>query len=389
MHAQDPSRTASRQVPGPAPAHRAPTSRPRQTAGGLAESVAHLQRSAGNAAVIRALAPATTVQRYAQGAEASGFDKVSDSGRIALRDRQTAYAHEDLIKNAAAALDGQDRVAITLEAGESVKVGDLTLHRVLPVYKSADRARKAVKEAGRSEGEAAYEPVRGDAPEQRAGKRDAYLEHLGSGTAISPVKPLIDEILQAKKKGDKALVNKLHGKAHSLANSVMGGGWLRRQLDRHTSLRQQTLEGAQELLTLMTSDYVQGLDSVREREGEASELAISVPNDCQGAAHQLIGRPPEGGLSKVREEPAVGENHYVDLRSQEGGAWQNHFAAVILRDGGDSLTYETAADSDAQTQWGKSLGYFALYGAAGTEQSFAHVIGEENQALGATQEHGE
>lgn len=110
------------------------------------------------------------------------------------------------------------------------------------------------------------------------------------------------------------------------------------------------------------------------------ELLITLPNDCQAAAAQLIGRPADGGLSVRRDAPAVGENHFVDLTGAAPDGWANHFAAVILRDGPDSLTYEAAADRTSALQHGKSLGYFALYGRAGTDQSFDTVIRAQNQA---------
>ncbi|MFE9821310.1 hypothetical protein ACFYSH_03890 [Streptomyces sp. NPDC005791] len=390
MHAKDPSRTTPRQVPAPVTADRPRNNRPDQHATGLPGTLAHLQRSAGNSAVTRALTRATTVQRYAQGPDAHGFDKVSANGLIALRDRRTAYADAALIQRAAAELDAQERVAITLEPGDTVTVGDRTLHQVLPVYKSEDRARSSVTAAGQDAGDAAFEPVRGDTAEMRTGKRDAYLQHVGRAPKLAPIVMLTEEIHKAEGKGAGAasLVNDLYGRANGLANSVMGGGWLLQQFSDSTFPTGQTLASAKELLKRVSADYLNGLNSVEAREAEVETLMISIPNDCQGTAQQLIGRPP-GGLGTVRDNPAVGENHYINLSNRQGGAWQNHFAAVLLRDGADSLSYETAADSYANMQWGKSLGYFALYGAAGTEQSFAHVIGQENAARGAERAHAE
>ncbi|UKY53276.1 hypothetical protein [Streptomyces inhibens] len=388
MHAHE------RRVTGEEPASRAPTRGPEHTrtpASALSDRRPHtlrtLQRTAGNAGVARALGPGPgqqsvrDVQRYVAGEAALGFDKVSTNGRIAVRGRYEAYAEADMITAAARVLDTQDRVAITLERGAAVQAGERTLHRVLPVYKDEARAAAAVRAAGRDPAGAGHEPVRGDSAAQREDKRAAYQRSLAEPREVQQLIALTRRIVTARQARDepsRGVVAGLRAEAMTLAMATMGGGWV---AGRFPYPERTGRDGLTDLATLMpglTADVLSGFPAVEYQESRVHELLITLPNDCQGAAAQLIGRPADGGLSVRREAPAVGENHFIDLTGAAADGWANHFAAVVLRDGDDTLTYETAADRASTLQHGKSLGYFALYGRAGSDQSFDSVIRAQN-----------
>ncbi|MGW1379766.1 hypothetical protein ACWD6P_36655 [Streptomyces sp. NPDC002446] len=372
------------------------SARPRTPATALSaqrpDALRALQRTAGNAAVARALAPAPEnadpqrLQRYAEGAAALGFDKVSTHGGIAVRGRYEAYADADMITAAAHRLDALDRVAITLERGPAVQVGERTLYRVLPVYKDAARAEAAVRAAGRNPEGAGHEPLRGDSAARRGDKRAAYQRSLTDPPEVGRLIALTRRIvtaLQARTEPRGSTVDGLRAEAMKLALATMGGGWVAARFPYPERTGREGLTDLAVVMPGLTADFLAGLPAVENQEGRVHELLITLPNDCQAAAAQLIGRPADGGLSVRRDAPAVGENHFVDLTGAAPDGWANHFAAVILRDGPDSLTYESAADRTSALQHGKSLGYFALYGPAGTDQSFDAVIRAQNLAYAA------
>lgn len=391
MHAHERRATGGESAPRTAP--RGPE-RPRTPAAALSthppDALRTLQRSAGNAAVARALAPAPEgargplhLQRYAEGEAALGFDKVSAHGGIAIRGRYEAYADADMITAAAHSLDAQDQVPITLERGAAVQAGERTLYRVLPVYKDAARAAAAVRAAGRNPEGAGHEPVAGDSAAQRGDKRAAYLRSLTDPPEVRQLVALTRRIvtaLQARAEPRSSTVDGLRSEAMKLAVATMGGGWVAARFPYPERTGREGLTDLAVIMPGLTADFLAGLPAVENQEAQVQELLITLPNDCKAAAAQLIGTPPAGGLSVRRDAPAVGENHFVDLTGAAADGWANHFAAVILRDGPDSLTYETAADRTSALQQGKSLGYFELYGRAGTDRSFDQVIGAKNQA---------
>jgi hypothetical protein len=98
--------------------------------------------------------------------------------------------------------------------------------------------------------------------------------------------------------------------------------------------------------------------------------------DCFTAALAL-------GATHVKNKaaPDIGETHFVDLGSDTG--WNNHWATVIMRDGGDTITLENAADItkgpvDRTTWW------FGMYGRRVAGQSFE----DEYRALSAARSSG-
>jgi hypothetical protein len=372
VHAWEQRRPAGTQAPARQRAERRPE-------GGRVPDMAFLQRTAGNAAVARMLGRDMTVQR-AEGSSdggAQGFEKVSANGHIALRGRQEAYASEQMFAEANAVLEGLDRVAVTLRRGAPVDHGELTLYRVLPVYKSTDRANAA--------GSAAHEPVAGDDAAQRDRKRAAYQNSLDRPPEFEQISTLalsVNKALGTGKKPANRTVDEARAKAMRLALDTMGGGWMAESFPFPERSGREGLEDVRDFLPKLAAEYAQLTAAAAGEEGRVDELLITLPNDCQAAAHRLIGRP-ENGLGHRRERPEVGENHFVDLTGAAKDGWQNHFAAVIMRDGPDSLTYEAAADRNAVLQQGKSLGYFALYGAAHAEDSFDSVIRAQNQAYSA------
>ncbi|MFI6965767.1 hypothetical protein [Streptomyces sp. NPDC050255] len=339
-----------------------PTSRP-----------ATLQRSIGNAAVTRALT-GTPVQRYTEpgadrdAADTASYDRLSQNGMIAVSGRQEAYADAELIAGASGVLAASAGVRIRLEAGRSVVIAGRVLHRVLPVFAST-----AAAEAARANSE--HEPIAGESAEVRGAKLDSYRQSVVQlPTAIGL---LLQDVARLAGKGrpSDANVNGVHQRLLALAMENQGAEWAAENVPLNPLLDPvEYLKTAGRLIGAIAIEYA----GSREPESVMQDLLITMPNDCQAAAQRLLGTRM-GELQQARAEPAVGQNHYVNL-SDAPGRWNNHFGAVIMRDGDDTLTFEAAADSTSRISNGKSLGYFALYGKHGTPQSFDDDLRRQNAA---------
>ncbi len=101
--------------------------------------------------------------------------------------------------------------------------------------------------------------------------------------------------------------------------------------------------------------------------------AISLPNDCAQCVSTVIG----GAEARERgnPDPEIGGNYHEVLQGPHHNplGWNFHWAGVIMKDGGDNITLESAAgmsfvNADRQTWW------FGMYGTAKNEQTFKHQI---------------
>ncbi|MEV5201120.1 hypothetical protein [Streptomyces sp. NPDC053720] len=336
-----------------------------------APRLATLQRSIGNAAVARALT-GTSVQRYTGPdteqdiTDTVSYDRISQNGTIAVSGRQEAYADAELIARASAGLAASERVRIRLEAGRAVVVAGRVLHRVLPVFASKEAAEAAQANPD-------HEPIEGEDVRTRESKLASYRQRVVEPPAALGL--LLKDVagLVGKGSSDKRRIDDVHQRLLRLAMENRGATWASEHVPLDPFLDTTGyLRTAGEVIGEIVVAYA---DS-RRPESVMQDLLITMPNDCQAAAQRLLGTKM-GELQQARAEPAVGENHYVNL-SDAPGRWNNHFAAVIMRDGDDTLTFEAAADSTSRINDGKSLGYFALYGKHGTSQSFDEDLRRQN-----------
>ena len=307
---------------------------------------------------------------------ADSFDKVSTLGNIAVRGRYEAYAAPQMFADSVARL-GSVGAAITLEQGESVTVNDRELRRVLPVYTHV-----SVVPTGF---DAAHEPVASEAPQERASKRRVYQNSLQLPPKAVEISGFLGEVTNAytaKKPGD---VKEWRNRAMKYGQEVMGAA---RALGHPLFQKMSNgfeLKAIYEFMRFLTGWYEQQMAHIQAQEQKPDQLLLTLPNDCQAAAAQLLAAQGNT-LGQVRERPEVGENFYIAFDRKADYGWNNHFAAVIMRDDEDTLTYETAANSLAVTERGKSLGYFAMYGASGTDRSFTEIITKENEKYAAEQQ---
>jgi hypothetical protein len=68
------------------------------------------------------------------------------------------------------------------------------------------------------------------------------------------------------------------------------------------------------------------------------------------------------GRENLQENALQGDRMRVDGFDDLPGPWKNHYAAVIMKDGGDTATFESAAGMD---KW-----WFGMYGGRGAGQTF-------------------
>ncbi|MFI9269973.1 hypothetical protein ACIGXM_04555 [Kitasatospora sp. NPDC052896] len=352
--------------------------------GAAGGSIAYLQRTVGNAAVGRLLGQdrpardhAVPVQRYAeQVPDATGgqFAAVSDNGGIVLKDRSTAYATPELVGRAAEQLDRLERVAVTLDpAAPTAMVDGRQMQLVRVVYKSADKVRAPLR--------AAHEPVLGDSDESRRDKLKAYQQARVDDWVRNnaEVTVLYQEL---SRKGPTARLTLPEvGRTTGLISKTVGLAWGgtggREERLRALNAPGATVQAALDLLQELARACANRLIEISgDAESALRQLVITVPNDCKQTAMRLTGLSPES-LSREVDRPEPGDQHYVDFEHKDG--WENHFACVVVRDGDDTLTYEAAADFAAE-EFGKALGYFAMYGASSDgAQSFKAVMHGKNE----------
>lgn len=103
--------------------------------------------------------------------------------------------------------------------------------------------------------------------------------------------------------------------------------------------------------------------------------AISLPNDCAQCVSELVGG--QNARERGNDNPDVGGNYHTGLTSPKKNqiGWNFHWAGVIMKDGGDNVTMESAGgmsmtNQDRQTWW------FGMYGTKKDEQTFKHQITE-------------
>ncbi|MBM3726312.1 MAG: hypothetical protein FJW40_12910 [Acidobacteria bacterium] len=105
---------------------------------------------------------------------------------------------------------------------------------------------------------------------------------------------------------------------------------------------------------------------------------------ASGGGHEFEFLPTEcGGFSKMimpgkeanQQDAIVGNRMKILGLGDLPGPWQNHYAAVIMQDGGDTVTLESAASLD---KW-----WFGMYGAKNVSQTFAAKTLLEKLRLGA------
>lgn len=92
---------------------------------------------------------------------------------------------------------------------------------------------------------------------------------------------------------------------------------------------------------------------------------LILPSDCNAAASLVSGGNNDEHYGDV---PPIGGTHFVKLPESDSGGWQFHWAAVIMADGGDTVSLENAADP-SKAPLDRTTWYFQMYGSKG-DQTF-------------------
>ncbi len=115
---------------------------------------------------------------------------------------------------------------------------------------------------------------------------------------------------------------------------------------------------------------------------------IALPTDCG----QVVAYVVTGGKTQqddtLTANPGVGSNYYTKLPSNAAtGGWNYHWAGVILKDGGDNVTLESAGGLSLGSI-GKASWWMQMYGTKNVDQTFKkqlhllHVTRDRQSLLG-------
>ncbi|GAA1985034.1 DUF4157 domain-containing protein [Kitasatospora viridis] len=309
--------------------------------------------------VQRAAAPSAAtpaVQRYTERPDISPQARLSQNHGILLRDSTEAYASAQALETANQALTAAEAAQIVLEAGPALEAGIAEragvqgLRRVIPVYKRAGPGRE-------------HDPVRGESPEQRGDKLRAY-----QGSLVAVLRDIA--ALEADLKGKRIQKGEVLSHLTRLSMRVMGQGWL--EANQHGKAvftdTSKAAEKAPAVLRDMVQAYSRKLSQELAPELTLDQLMITLPNDCKQTASKLTGRDANALNNEAALDPEIGSNYSISFNSK--GSWGQHYASVVMKDGGDNLTYEAAAKTYVPVPQGKTVGFFALYGTAQEQQSF-------------------
>lgn len=293
-------------------------------------------------------------------------NRISENMNIVWEGQKDVYATANKFTTSNLALDANDGKYLLHQGAAKTYGGNTTYYRVEP----------RLNPRTTTEEEQSLQPTMGDDDEMLTLKHEGYMQELR----------WVEEDLEEFKTG---FANELSRDPnwHKPLNrkGIIGmrlNAWCHAAIFRHdllfTELAQATLnyENHKSLET-MTADIgkVQAkFHAFVERENNYPR-AISLPNDCAQCVSELVGG--QAARERGNENPNVGGNYHEGLKSPDKNqiGWNFHWAGVIMKDGGDNVSLESAAgmsitNNDRQTWW------FGMYGTKKPEQTFKHQIKE-------------
>ncbi len=355
--------------------------------------------------------------------------RISEMGRAIVKSPQELYATEDLIKEAQAQLAKANaginiekgsplqisEQAITIWKQRFKSYSEL--YKVIPVHKEAppkqENQNTDTFERLRREGTQPsifgslvdkFRSKKGDAPAAESFKNDDELMR-----ELSPKEGDTEQVILEKHERYKKYVSDFYAPFNTFAQNLLKAlqsnilkdsgqqgqtqslkiqreqglkvfsqvvsDWSRKYQKCNSALQNNLLElqgiinqkefefkDVKDWLTTMSSEKIPKIVSA---EVEADASAIVLFNDCAVAASHIARKD----LSVLREQsndnPAVGNAYLKEFDKNLSVGWNTHWATVIMKDGKDNITLETAA-GEGQARMGKANWYFQMYG---TEQS--------------------
>jgi hypothetical protein len=367
------------------------------TSGVSAESLLDQMAGPGPAAASGA------VQRFATGAAggAPGFTHVSEHGKILIKSAQEAYATDDMI----AAANGGSLAVMFVKGPQLASPPGFAdrypqagaLYQLMPRMRAPAADAKPSRE---QQAAMAHSPVEGDSDEVVAQKHEAFKQYIEG--LLAEIKSFIKDIDgEIRKKlgrqmpdentlvpaGSKAflmgrVVPFIRGPKGQVLGPMLGtaiGGF--ENLAARVGAAQDPLKLTElnTWLSWFNSHYTS--EAQKELASPASSLAL--PNDCGSVSALVAGK--SNMQEHVAEDPAIGQTFKANFGDDKGKeSWNVHWAAAVMKDGGDTLSLETGVQP-GRIAGGKTFWTYSMYGSQG-DQTFAAQTDAANDGHIANQQ---
>jgi hypothetical protein len=343
------------------------------------------------------------VQRFATGAAigAPAFTHVSESGKIVIKSAQEAYASDDMI----AAANGGDLAIMFTKGPELEKPPGFadrypnagTLYQLMPRMRAPGAGPKPSREA---EAAMSHSPVEGDSDEKIAQKHEAFKKYID--VLLGEIKAFVKDIDTAVRNGlgktipdeNTVVPANLKGTLMSRVtpfirgpNGQVLGPMLGTAIGGFENLASRTGDAANPLKVVELSAWLGWFNShytkEAEKEKETPASALALPNDCGSVSSLVAGK--SNMQQHVADDPAIGQTYKANYGDDKGKeSWNVHWAAAVMKDGGDTLSLETGVQP-GRFAGGKSFWTYSMYGSGG-DQTFAAQTDRANDAHIANQQ---
>ncbi|NCT95662.1 MAG: hypothetical protein GXC72_14655 [Chitinophagaceae bacterium] len=319
-------------------------------------------------------------QTLAQKIQAPEGSMVSDNANVVQTDQRTLYAHPSLIQKGTEVLKSKSRIVLEEGDDKEFDMGPITGdYSVLDENANKKKLKQVVprqnpdKEDPR-EKQGMPSPKLGDSKTQVSKKHLQYVHTMSK--LVGDFSELKDAIMELANKGEPLLTDSKLPlpfiwdwfKATQLRNDMFVSHMLIALHDYEKDRK----NGAGQLDKDLHRMLHKALDILNKSSQE--ESSVITVNDCKQHTQSLVPNIDIRDQS-VDHDPGLGGNYHNSLMTPEDDqyGWNFHFAGVVLKDGPDNVTFETAAGlSFANTD--KNTWWWNMYGTKSLAQSFRSKI---------------
>lgn len=334
-------------------------------------------------------------------AAGAGFQRVSQNGKIVIKSQQEAYASDEMF---GAANGGS--LAVSFVKGPQLALPPAyaeqypnagALYQLMPRMKPAPQGTNPSRE---QQAAMAHSPVEGDSDEEIARKHEVFKQYITK--LLAEIKAFVRDVDAAVRKAigrtipdentlvPGALRPFLMSRVNPFIVGPLGqvlGPMLGTPIGGFENLASRAGDAANPLKLVELNAWLSWFNSHYSAEAEkelsspASSLAL--PNDCGSVSALVAGK--SNMQEHVAEDPAIGQTFKVNYGADKGQeSWNVHWAAAVMKDGGDTLSLETGVQP-GRFAGGKTYWSYNLYGSGG-DQTFAAQTDRANDAHIATQQ---
>lgn len=101
---------------------------------------------------------------------------------------------------------------------------------------------------------------------------------------------------------------------------------------------------------------------------------VALPTDCAAVVREIVSDGVTVKNDRLDDNPEIGSNYYTSLPKNESNVgWNFHWGGVVLKDGGDNVTLESAGGTSIGSM-GKQSWWFQMYGTKNVDQTFKKQI---------------